>query len=130
MIKRDAEPFLWMLFSAGGVVSAMLMPALAVPLGVAFPLGWLTPPTRDHMATLLANPLVAIVLARPDRAVAVPLGARFRHTLYDGFADQASAGGDRGVCLRRRDHRLRGGRLSPLAGHVGRVLSDPPRGRV
>ena len=48
MIKRDAEPLLWLLFSAGGVASAMLLPALLFLFGVAFPLGWLTPPGRDN----------------------------------------------------------------------------------
>src|SRR5258705_13691879 len=85
MIKRDAEPFLWMLFSAGGVVSAMLMPALVFLFGVAFPLGWLTPPTRDHMATLLANPLVALVLLGLIVLSLFHWAHRFRHTLYDGL---------------------------------------------
>src|SRR5258705_13949703 len=85
MIKRDAEPFLWMLFSAGGVVSAMMMPALVFLLGVAFPLGWLTPPTRDHMATLLANPLVALVLLGLIVLSLFHWAHRFRHTLYDGL---------------------------------------------
>ncbi len=49
MIKRHPEPLLWMLFSAGGVVSAMLMPALALLFGVAFPLGWLNPPGYDQL---------------------------------------------------------------------------------
>ena len=44
MIKRHPEPLLWMLFSAGGVLSAMLMPILVLLFGVAFPLGWLTAP--------------------------------------------------------------------------------------
>src|SRR5258705_1632745 len=85
MIKRDAEPFLWMLFSAGGVVSAMLMPALLFLFGVAFPLGWLTPPTRDLMATLLANPLVALVLLGLIVLSLFHWAHRFRHTLYDGL---------------------------------------------
>ncbi|HEY3160961.1 MAG TPA: fumarate reductase subunit FrdD [Vicinamibacterales bacterium] len=85
MIKRDAEPFLWMLFSAGGVVSAMLMPALLFLFGVAFPLGWLTPPTRDHMAVLLANPLVALVLLGLIVLSLFHWAHRFRHTLYDGL---------------------------------------------
>ena len=85
MIKRDAEPLLWMLFSAGGVVSAMLMPALLFLFGVAFPLGWLTPPARDHMRTLLANPLVALVLVGLIVLSLFHWAHRFRHTLYDGL---------------------------------------------
>ncbi len=41
MGTRSNEPFLWMLFSAGGVVSAMLMPIHLLLFGLAFPLGWL-----------------------------------------------------------------------------------------
>src|SRR6266850_811610 len=66
MIKRDAEPFLWMLFSAGGVVSAMLMPALLFLFGVAFP-------------------LVAIVLLGLIVLSLFHWAHRFRHTLYDGL---------------------------------------------
>jgi fumarate reductase subunit D len=85
MIKRDAEPLLWMLFSAGGVVSAMLMPALSFLFGVAFPLGWMTPPNREHMRALLANPLVALVLVGLIVLSLFHWAHRFRHTLYDGL---------------------------------------------
>jgi fumarate reductase subunit D len=85
MIKRDAEPFLWMLFSAGGVVSAMLMPALLILFGIAFPLGWLTPPDHAHMRTLLGNPLVALVLIGLIVLSLFHWAHRFRHTLYDGL---------------------------------------------
>jgi fumarate reductase subunit D len=85
MIKRHAEPLLWMVFSAGGVVSAMLMPALLFLFGVAFPLGWLTPPDRAHMRGLLANPLVALVLLGLCVLSLFHWAHRFRHTLYDGL---------------------------------------------
>ena len=85
MIKRDAEPLLWMLFSAGGVVSAMLMPALLFLFGVAFPLRWMTPPDREHMRVLLTNPLVALVLVGLIVLSLFHWAHRFRHTLYDGL---------------------------------------------
>jgi fumarate reductase subunit D len=85
MIKRHPEPLLWMLFSAGGVVSALLMPALLFLFGVAFPLGWLTPPERDHMRALLANPLVAVALVGLIVLSLFHAAHRFRHTLYDGL---------------------------------------------
>jgi fumarate reductase subunit C len=74
MIKRHPEPLLWMLFSAGGRRVAMLMPALVFLFGVAFPLGWLAPPDREHMRGLLATRSWRGP-ARPVRAVAVSLGA-------------------------------------------------------
>ena len=39
--KRSNEPFLWLLFSAGGVVAAILIPVHLLLFGIAFPLGWL-----------------------------------------------------------------------------------------
>ena len=85
MIKQHPEPFLWMLFSAGGVMSGMLMPALLFLFGVAFPLGWLTPPSYEHMRALLANPLVAVTLFGLVFLSLFHWAHRFRHTLYDGL---------------------------------------------
>jgi len=85
MIRRQPEPFLWMLFSAGGVVSAMLMPALVFLFGVAFPLRWLPPPDHEHMRGLLGNPLVALVLLGLCVLSLFHWAHRFRHTLYDGL---------------------------------------------
>jgi fumarate reductase subunit D len=85
MIKQHPEPLLWMLFSAGGVVSAMLMPAMVFLFGVAFPLGWLTAPSRDRMSALLANPIVALVLLVLIVLSLFHWAHRLRHTLYDGL---------------------------------------------
>ena len=43
--SRSPEPFLWMLFSSGGMVAALMIPVLLFLFGIAFPLDWLTPPT-------------------------------------------------------------------------------------
>ena len=56
MIRRSAEPLLWMMFSAGGVVAALVLPVLLFLFGVAFPLGWLTPPV-SHLAAVIGHPL-------------------------------------------------------------------------
>jgi succinate dehydrogenase subunit D len=85
MIKRHPEPLLWMLFSAGGVMSGMLMPALLFLFGLAFPLGWLTPPTIDHMWEVFANPLVALTMFGLCMLSLFHWAHRFRHTLYDGL---------------------------------------------
>ena len=42
MVKRHPEPFLWLLFSAGGVVSALLLPIHLLLFGLAIPLGWVS----------------------------------------------------------------------------------------
>jgi succinate dehydrogenase subunit D len=84
-IKYHPEPELWMLFSAGGIVSAMLMPILVLLFGIAFPLGWLAPPSYAHMRALLANPLVGLVLFGLFVLSLFHWAHRFRHTLYDGL---------------------------------------------
>jgi len=85
MIKRHPEPLLWMLFSAGGVVSALLMPILVALLGVAFPLGWIAPPGYEHMRALVGNPLTRLVLFGLVMLSLFHWAHRFRHTLYDGL---------------------------------------------
>ena len=85
MIKRHPEPLLWMLFSAGGVVSALLMPILLVLFGLAFPLGWLQPPSHEHLLAVLSNPLTRLVLFGLCVLSLFHWAHRFRHTLYDGL---------------------------------------------
>lgn len=74
-----------MLFSAGGVVSAMLMPVLAALFGLAFPLGWMTPPTHDHMRAVVSHPLTRLVLFGLCTLSLFHWAHRFRYTLYDGL---------------------------------------------
>ena len=64
MIKRHPEPLLWMLFSAGGVLSAMVMPILVFLFGVAFPVGWLAAPTHEQMLNVLTHPVARLVQCR------------------------------------------------------------------
>lgn len=85
MIRRHPEPLLWLLFSAGGVTSAMLMPILLLLLGVAMPLGWLPAPSHARMAAILGNPLTAVVLFGLCTLSLFHWAHRFRHTLYDGL---------------------------------------------
>lgn len=85
MITRHPEPLLWMLFSAGGVVSALLLPILVLLFGLAFPLGWLDPPSYDRVRALIANPLTAVVLFSLCTLSLFHWAHRFRHTLYDGL---------------------------------------------
>ena len=53
MVKRSVEPLLWTLFSAGGVLAALFLPSLVFLFGVAFPLGWLSPPRHEHLLAAL-----------------------------------------------------------------------------
>ncbi len=47
MSKRPIEPFLWLLFSAGGVLAALFIPVLVFLFGVAVPLEWISPLTMS-----------------------------------------------------------------------------------
>ena len=85
MSKRSNEPFLWLLFSAGGVVSAMLMPIHLLLFGLLFPLGWLEAPSYESLRELAAHPITRVYLLV---FCALPLfhwAHRFRFTLYDGL---------------------------------------------
>jgi fumarate reductase subunit D len=84
-VKHHPEPLLWVLFSAGGVASAMLMPILVLMFGIAYPLGWLTPPSWERMGVILGNPLVRLVLFGLCVLSLFHWAHRFRHTLYDGL---------------------------------------------
>jgi fumarate reductase subunit D len=85
MIKRSAEPLLWMTFSAGGVVAALVLPIVLFLFGVAFPLGWLTPPSVSHLAAVIAHPLTRLALVVVCTVSLFHAAHRFRYTLYDGL---------------------------------------------
>jgi fumarate reductase subunit D len=85
MIQRHPEPLLWLLFSAGGVVSALVMPPLLLLFGVAFPLAWLRPPAHGHLLAVLGHPLTRLVLFGLCSLSLFHWAHRFRHTLYDGL---------------------------------------------
>ena len=85
MAKRSNEPFLWALFSSGGMVAALLIPILLFLYGLAFPLGWLAAPSYHSTLALVRHPLTRLVLFV---ACSLPLfhwAHRFRFTLYDGL---------------------------------------------
>ncbi len=85
MTKRTIEPFLWMLFSAGGVLAALLIPVLLFLFGLAFPLEWIAPPDREHMLAVFGHPLARVVLFLFCTLALFHWGHRFRYTLYDGL---------------------------------------------
>ena len=101
MAKRPIEPFLWTLFSGGGVIAAFFMPVLLFLLFFAFPLGLLHAPGYDALHSLVAMPLVRLFLFVVCSLPLFHWAHRFRYTLYDGlqikhlneFIDLACYGG-------------------------------------
>ena len=83
--KASAEPFIWLGFSAGGVVSALAVPALLFLFGVAFPLGWLDPPDHDHLYAVIAHPVSRLALLGLCFLSLIHFAHRFRFTLVDGL---------------------------------------------
>lgn len=80
MAKSSGEAFWWSLFSAGGMVAALLMPVHIVLNGMGEPLGWVS---VDHMRALVSHPFTKLYLFV---LLALPFfhcAHRFRHTLYD-----------------------------------------------
>ena len=85
MTKAKIEPLLWLLFGAGGVMAALLIPILLLLFGVAFPLGWISPPDHAHLLLVVGHPLTRLVLFFLCMSSLFHWAHRFRFTLYDGL---------------------------------------------
>jgi fumarate reductase subunit D len=99
--RTTAEPFVWLLFSAGGVVGALVLPVLLVLLGLAIPLGWIDAPSHAHLLSLLRNPLIKLALIGICALALVHAAHRLRFTVehalqlrrYDGIIATVCYGG-------------------------------------
>jgi fumarate reductase subunit D len=89
MTKRRLEPFVWLMFSAGGVLAAVFLPVLAFLFAFAFPLGWMTPPGHAHLSAVAGHPLTVLFLLGFFVLLLVHSAHRFRYTLYDGLQIKA-----------------------------------------
>jgi fumarate reductase subunit D len=88
LAKTSNEPFFWLLFSAGGVVAAFLVPVHLFLFGIAVPLGWISAPTYEALRTLLGHPIVRLYLFVFCSLPLFHWAHRFRYTLYDGLQIQ------------------------------------------
>ncbi|MBB5784652.1 fumarate reductase subunit FrdD [Nonomuraea jabiensis] len=52
-MRRTLEPYLWLLFSGGGVVAALVLPVLVLLFGVLMPLGVVDWPAPERLGALL-----------------------------------------------------------------------------
>lgn len=84
-MARSREPFFWALFSGGGMVSALVLPAAATLLLLALPLGWIPAPSFESLSSLYGSPLVRLALLAVIVLGFFHWAHRFRFTLYDGL---------------------------------------------
>ncbi len=85
MSRRRIEPLVWLTFSGGGVLAATVLPGLAFLFALAFPLGWIEPPSHDHLAAVVGHPVTFLALLGMFVVMLVHAAHRFRYTLYDGL---------------------------------------------
>jgi len=83
--KLRIEPLLWILFSAGGVVAAFLIPIHLLILGVAIPLNLLQATEYSSAIDMLKFPLVRLYLFLLCSVPLFHAAHRIRYTLYDGL---------------------------------------------
>jgi fumarate reductase subunit D len=83
--KLRIEPLLWILFSAGGVVAAFLIPIHLLILGIATPLGLLQSTEYTTADSLLGSPIVRLYLFVLCSVPLFHAAHRIRYTLYDGL---------------------------------------------
>lgn len=82
---RSIVPGLWLLFSAGGMASALLMPALLFLFGFAFPLGWIEAPDQARLSAVVVHPITRLALLGVMVVSLFHWAHRFKYTLYDGL---------------------------------------------
>lgn len=85
MPRRQLEPLAWLLFSAGGVLAALVLPVLVFLFGLAFPLGWIAQPDYVHLVVLVRPVPVRLAIWIFCVLSLLHWAHRFRYTLYDGL---------------------------------------------
>ncbi len=84
-MPRSREPFFWVLFSSGGMLAALFLPALVLLLWIAMPVGWVEAPSYSELVSRLGNPLVRLAMFVLISLSLFHWAHRFRYTLYDGL---------------------------------------------
>ncbi len=84
-MKRSREPFFWAMFSAGGMLAALVLPAYVFVTAFAIPLGWVEAPAREALLDLVRQPLARLGLFALVLLSLFHWAHRFRYTLYDGL---------------------------------------------
>ncbi len=83
--KKSNEAFWWSLFSAGGVASAMFMPAFLVVVGVVLPSQYFDDPraSYEHLLGLVTWWPVRLLLLGVIGSSFFHAGHRIRHVMID-----------------------------------------------
>ena len=76
---------MWLLFSGGGMIAALLLPIQLLLFGLAIPLGWVQGPSYEALHALVQHPLVRVYLLVLCSLPLFHWAHRFRFTLYDGL---------------------------------------------
>ncbi len=79
-MRPSNEPFFWAIFSAGGMVVALLLPVLIIITGFVVPAGGVE---FDQLDTLFNNPLVRLIVFGVAFLSFFHAAHRVRHTLKD-----------------------------------------------
>ncbi len=85
MTKGSSEPFFWALFSSGGMLAALVMPALVLLIWFAVPLGWIDVSSHAELSSKIEHPLIRLVLFGFVTLSLFHCAHRVRFTLYDGL---------------------------------------------
>ena len=81
----------WLLFSAGGMVAALLVPVLLLLFGVVFPLGCVGRPITPTCCACCAIRSTRLACSSLCVLSLLHWAHRFRYTLYDGLHSSGSA---------------------------------------
>lgn len=84
-MARPKEPIFWALFSSGGMLAALTLPALALALWLGEPLGLFEAPSYAALAALFGHPISRLALWALVTLCLFHWAHRFRFTLYDGL---------------------------------------------
>ncbi len=83
-MAKSGEAFWWVLFGAGGMVAALLVPIHVVLSGIVAPLGWVSAQAfGTQMQVLVSHPLTKIYLFVFFSLTFFHCVHRIRHVLYD-----------------------------------------------
>lgn len=85
MTAAKSEPFWWLLFSAGGMLTAIFLPGHVIFQGIAMPMGGIPPDalSYERMHALLSHPMARLYLFALISLSLFHAAHRLKHTALD-----------------------------------------------